>query len=99
MTMPAPGGAGRQLFDNANTRLSTDLQADLDVGKIPVPGGEIGFATIRQGNTTISVPLDRGGALLWAQLLAQLADALSASGKLAVAPPGSIVPAVAGQHG
>lgn len=96
--MTTPNGAPRQLFDNANQRLSADAQADLDIGKVAVPGGEIGFATIRQGNTTVSIPLDHAGAKLWSQMFGQLADLLSASGKLVVAQPGSVVPAAPGQH-
>lgn len=96
--MTTPNGAGRPLFDNANGRLSPALQADLDIGKIPVPGGEIGFATIRQGNATISVPLDHDGAELWSKMFAQLAGLLAPSGKLAVAQPGAIIPAVQGQR-
>lgn len=87
----------RPLFDSGNARLSTDLPADIDIGKIPVPGGELGIATIRQGNTTLTIPLDRQGAQTWASLFTQLADMLSTSGKLAVAN-GGIVPAVPGQR-
>ena len=96
--MTMPNGAGRQLFDNANARLSPALQADLDIGKIPVPGGEIGFATIRQGNTTISVPLDHAGAELWAKMFAQLAGLLAPSGKIVTVQAGMIIPAGPGQH-
>jgi hypothetical protein len=97
--MTTPNGPGRQLFDNANVRMRHDIPSDLDIGKVPVPGGEIGFATIRQGNTTLSVPLDHAGASQWADLLCQLRDMLSASGKIVVAQPGAIIPAGAGQRG
>ena len=96
--MTMPNGRGRPLFDNANARLSPNAPADLDIGKVPVPGGEIGFATIRQGNTTLSVPLDHAGAVQWAGLLAQLADLLAPSGKIVAAQPGAIVPALPGQR-
>lgn len=97
--MPQPFSPVEQpLFDIGNPGIRTDLNAQLLVGKVPVPGGgEAGFATIRQGNTTISIPLDRNGADEWSKVFAQLRDMLSSSGlSVAVAPKG-IVPAIPGQ--
>jgi hypothetical protein len=97
--MPQPfDPSGQPLFDLGNPGIRTDLNAQLLVGKVPTPDGrEAGFATIRQGNTTISIPLDRDGADQWCQVFAQLRDMLSSSGlSVAVAPKG-IVPAVNGQ--
>jgi hypothetical protein len=90
---------GQPLFDLGNPGIRADLSAQLLVGKVPAADGrEHGFATIRQGNTTISVPLDRDGADQWSKVLAQLRDMLSSSGlSVAVAPKG-IIPAVNGQR-
>lgn len=98
--MPQAADPGAQpLFDIGNTNLRTDLNANLLVGKVPVPGGgEAGFATIRQGNTTISVPLDRDGADQWCQVFGQLRDMLSASGLAVATIPKGVIPAVAGQR-
>ena len=87
----------RPLFDAGNTRLTTDVPADLDIGKIPVPGGEIGIATIRQGNTTLTIVLDHDGAETWAGLFSQLAGLLSGSGKIVVASRSPLAAAAAGQ--
>lgn len=87
------------LFDAGNTGLRTDLNAQLIVGKVPTADGkEAGFATIRQGNTTLSVPLDRDGADQWSQVLAQLRDMLSGSGLAVAVAPKGIIPAVQGQR-
>ena len=98
MTQPQIPPGQRPLFDTGNTRLTTDLTADLDIGKVAVPGGELGIATIRQGNTTLTIPLSREGAELWAGLLTQLRDMLSPSGKLVTAQAAPIIQAVAGQR-
>lgn len=90
--------AGMPLFDTGNPGIRTDLNAHLLVGKVPVPGGgEAGFATIRQGNTTLSVPLDRKGADEWSKIFGQLRDMLSESGLAVAVAPKGIIPAVNGQ--
>jgi len=90
--------ADQPLFDTGNTGLRTDLPAQLVIGKVPTAdGGEAGFATIRQGNTTLSVPLDRDGADRWSQVFAQLRDMLSSSGLSVATIPKGIIPAVPGQ--
>jgi hypothetical protein len=86
------------LVDAGNTHLNTDLVADLTLGKIPVPGGETGVVTIRQGNTTLTVTLDRAGTEQWIGLLGQLRDKLSGSGKIVVANNGGIVAASNGMR-
>lgn len=97
--MPQPFNAAEQpLFDLGNPGIRTDLNAQLLVGKVPTAdGGEAGFATIRQGNTTMSVPLDRDGADQWSKVFAQLRDMLSSSGLNVAVVPKGIVPAIPGQ--
>jgi hypothetical protein len=97
--MPVPfNPAEMPLFDVGNPGIRTDLSAHLLVGKVPTPDGkEAGFATIRQGNTTMSVPLDRKGADEWSRIFAQLRDMLSESGLAVASAPRGIVPAVQGQ--
>jgi hypothetical protein len=85
------------LVDAGNTMLSTDLSADLVIGKVPVPGGETGLATIRQGNTTLTIPLDRDGADRWSQVFGQLRDMLSGSGLAVVTAPKGLAAARPGQ--
>lgn len=98
--MPQPFNAMEQpLFDVGNPGIRTDLNAQLLVGKVPTgDGGEAGFATIRQGNTTLSVPLDRNGADEWSRIFAQLRDMLSSSGLAVAVAPKGIVPALPGQR-
>ena len=89
---------GRPLFDMANTAIQVDALAMLDIGKVPLPGGgEIGFATIRLGNATLSVPLNKETAGVWSDLLGQLRDMLSGSG-LVTAVKAPLAVAVKGQH-
>jgi len=97
--MPQLFNPGEQpLFDVGNPGIRTDLNAQLLVGKVPTQdGGEAGFATIRQGNTTISIPLDRNGADEWSKVFAQLRDMLSSSGLAVATVPKGIVPALPGQ--
>ena len=97
--MPQPFNAAEQpLFDFGNPGIRTDLAAQLLVGKVPAQDGqEHGFATIRQGNTTMSVPLDRKGADEWSKVFAQLRDMLSSSGLSVATAPKGIVPAIPGQ--
>lgn len=85
------------LFDQGNPNLSTDLRADLTLGKIPVPGGEAGVATIRQGNTTITLTFDHKSAGQWADLFGQLRDMLSGSGLVVANQPG-LITGTAGQR-
>lgn len=98
--MPQPfTAADLPLFDAGNPGIRTDLSAHLLVGKVPTQdGGEAGFATIRQGNTTLSIPLDRKGADQWSQVFAQLRDMLSESGLAVATAPKGIIPAIAGQR-
>ena len=77
------------LVDPGNQHLTTDLQADLMLGKIPVPGGEAGVATIRQGNTTLTLTFDKASAEQWAENFSRLAAMLSGSG-LVVAGQGLV---------
>lgn len=86
-----PGETGRPLFDTANTNISFDLPAMLDIGKIPLPEGELGFATVRLGNTTLSVPMDHARAAEWAELLVTLRDMLAPSGKIVAASRPSLL--------
>ena len=87
------------LFDLGNPGIRTDLNAQLLVGKVPTADGkEAGFATIRQGNTTLSIPLDRDGADQWCQVFAQLRDMLSGSGLAVAVAPKGLVPALPGQR-
>jgi hypothetical protein len=81
--------AARPLFDLGNTAIRYDVKADLGIGKIDTPAGQIGFATIRLGNATMSVPLTREEAVTWADLFCQLRDSLSSSG-LVVASTGLV---------
>lgn len=87
------------LFDYGNQSLRSDLSAQLVIGKAPGDDGkEHGFATIRQGNTTMSIPLDRDGADQWSQVFTQLRDMLSDSGlAVPVAPKALIIPGQDGQ--
>jgi hypothetical protein len=68
------------LVDAGNMHARTDVPTTMITGKIPVPGGEIGLVTIRQCNTTITIPLTREQAGTWAGMLAQLRDMLSGTG-------------------
>ena len=97
--MPQPfSPADQPLFDLGNPGIRTDLGAQLLVGKVPAPDGrEHGFATIRQGNTTVSIPLDRNGADEWSRVFAQLRDMLSSSGLSVATAPKGIVPAIPAQ--
>lgn len=95
MTQPQNGMP--PLVDAGNRHLTTDLETDLTLGKIPVPGGETGVVTIRQGNATLTCPLTRVQVEQWIALLGQLRDMLSGSGKLAVASQQGIVAGVPGQ--
>jgi hypothetical protein len=79
----------RPLFDLGNTAIRYDVKADLGIGKIDTPAGQIGFATIRLGNATVSIPLDKEAAATWADLFCQLRDTLSGSG-LVVAATGKV---------
>lgn len=78
------------LVDPGNQHLSTELKADLTLGKIPVPGGETGVATIRHGNTTLTLAFDRQAAEQWADLFGQLARMLSGSGLVVASQQGLI---------
>jgi hypothetical protein len=89
---------GRPLFDAGNARIAVDISADLDIGKVDIPGSEMGFATIRMGNATMSVPLDHAGAKTWGNMFLQLADLLAPSGKLVVPSRTPILPAAPGQR-
>jgi hypothetical protein len=97
--MPQPFNPAEQpLFDIGNPGIRTDLTAQLLVGKVPLANGqEHGFATIRLGNATLSVPLDRDGADQWSKVFAQLRDMLSSTGLSVAVVPKGIVPAVPGQ--
>lgn len=87
----------RPLVDAGNPYLSTEIVASVDIGKVPLPsGGEIGFATIRSGNATLSVPMTRETAGKWVEILTQLRDMLSGAG-LATAVQAPLVAAVPGQ--
>lgn len=89
---------GRPLFDIGNTHLTPELSADMDIGKIPVPGGEVGVATLRQGNATLTLFLDRAAAGQFGDLFHQLRDNLSETGKLATGAGAALVQAVSGQR-
>lgn len=89
---------GRPLFDPGNVRINPDLPVDMDLGKIPVPGGEAGVVTFRQGNTTMTLFLDRESAGQFGDLFHQLRDNLSGSGKLATAVKSPLAQGIPGQR-
>ena len=99
MTQPSLGGPQLPpLVDPGNTHLTAEIESDLVIGKAPVPGGEVGIGTIRQGNTTLTVPFTRDRAEQWIAVLIQLRDMLSGSGKLVTATQAPIVAASQGQR-
>lgn len=93
--MTAPGA--RPLVDLGNPHLDTSFMATLDIGKTAVPEGETGLATIRCGNTTLTVALSRDEADQWSRVFGMLRDMLSATG-LAVPVQAPIVIASPGQR-
>lgn len=78
------------LFDPGNLHLRDDLPWTLITGKVSTPAGERGVATIRHGNTTLSVPLDKAGVQRWIAKLRELEQML-AGGGLVVARPGTVL--------
>jgi hypothetical protein len=78
------------LFDKGNALLATSVPMNLLTGKLPTPQGEIGIATIRTTTTTLTVTLDRKTAGEWAQIFAEMRDALSDSGLMVASGPALI---------
>lgn len=94
MTQPPEG---RPLFDAGNPHLDTSYKATIDIGKVPTAAGEVGIATIRQGNSTMTLALTRDEAETWAGMFTQMRDMLSSAG-LAVPVQAPLVVAQPGQR-
>lgn len=82
------------LVDIGHPGIRFDLEAFLYTGKFPLPAGEVGLVTIRQGNTTLTIPLDKDGLRSWIARLEELDATMSGSGLVIAGRPG-IIPAVA----
>jgi hypothetical protein len=65
------------LFDTGNMMLTLGEPAQLLIGKVPVPYGELGIVTVRTRTTTLTVALDKAMAGDWRDTLEQLHDQLS----------------------
>lgn len=79
MTQPAqPPGGLPPLLDPGNALLSK-MTSSMIAGKLPTPDGETGVVTIRQGNTTLTLIMDKSEVIQWAESLACLRDSMSGS--------------------
>lgn len=67
------------LFDTGNTMLNVGEPAQMIIGKIPTPAGEVGVVTIRTRTTTLTVTLDKPQTGDWRDTLGELHDQLSGS--------------------
>jgi hypothetical protein len=82
-----PGDPSTPLFDQHNPLLTAGLPATMVTGLVPSPDGQVGVATIRTPDVTLSVTFgDKAQISEWIRLLTQLRDSLSTSG-LVVATP------------
>jgi hypothetical protein len=67
------------LFDTGNLMLSLGEPAQMIIGKVPTPAGEMGVVTIRTRTTTLTVTLDKPQAGDWRDTMGELHDQLSGS--------------------
>ena len=81
------------LFDTGNLMLAIGEPGQLIIGKVPVPGGEMGIVTIRTRTTTLTLALDKAMSVDWRDTLAQLCDQLS--GTSLIVPSASQAGAIA----
>lgn len=81
------------LFDTGNTMLGVGEPAQMIIGKIPTPAGEVGVVTIRTRTTTLTITLDKAQTADWRDTLAQLCDQLS--GTTLIVPAGAQATAIA----
>lgn len=92
MTIQNPQGI--HLVDPGNKLLGRYPEEHL-VGKYPTPDGEIGVLTIWQGNSTMTLFLDKAQAAKLAEDVAALRDALSTG---LVVPRQGLIQGQAGQR-
>lgn len=70
---PAP----QSLFDESNPYLRPDYPSALTCGQINTPLGTMLCVTIRSGNTTLTLLMNRDTANNWAAMIGEAADKLT----------------------